>query len=266
MQLYEKYRPRRLSEVVGQRDTVESLQAMLARGMPSKAIFFIGDSGTGKDTISQALIAELGIPSMLVQEFAGADFGVDVVRRLIEDWNHTSLFDDGDSWRCCLVSEAHGITPAAVQLLLWFLERLPKKRLLLFTSNAALECYGGFNAAFMSRCMVCPLNLDHEAAAEYVAQIATTENLNGQPIAAYRALLARCQGNIRAALQAVESGIMLKPWKEPVEAPKTPPAPCQRPETGDYSAEYKAELEFGKRFFKGSKKHAAHLERLAVLK
>lgn len=251
LQLFEKYRPRKLSEVIGQSRTVESLQLMLSRGMSSKAIYLLGESGTGKDTIANVLCAELSIDELSITRVAGADFNAEFVRKLENDFSMSGLFDTGAGWKACLVSEAHGMSKQAVQLLLPFLEKLPAKRLVLFTSNAGLQAYAEFSGALFSRCAVYSLDLDIDAAASHVAKIADTENLNGQPHAAYVALLKRCDGNIRAALQCVEKGEMLNAGNV------SPAVPM--------NDELAKELEFGKRFFAGSKKHAAHLERLKAL-
>ncbi len=106
-------------------------------------------------------------------------------------------------------------------MLLPFLESLPKKRLIIFTSNICRDdLFGDFRGPLFSRCKVHTLDLDLDAAALHVSKIATQENLNGSPLEAYRGLLADCQGNIRAALQHVEMGEMLKCGKSSV-LPKT---------------------------------------------
>jgi len=43
-----------------------------------------------------------------------------------------------------------------------------------------------------------------------VREIATKEGLNGKPIEAYKRLANKCKSNMRAMLQAVESGEMLQ--------------------------------------------------------
>jgi len=60
----------------------------------------------------------------------------------------------------------------------------------------------------LSRCVQIPLTNQGLAGAfaERARQVADAEGLNGKPLAAYKRLVQRCRNNMRAVLQAVESG------------------------------------------------------------
>ena len=186
-----------------------------------------------------------------------------------------SLSTWGESgWKALIVNESQAMLPRTVQALLPWLEALPKKRLVIFTSTEPLEAdmFGNFTGPLASRCKVHTLEPDLEAFAAHVAQVATNENLNGQPIEAYRALVASCACNMRAALQRVESGEMLKPHMTSAPVIQYVPAIPQNPPKQTDSAalvvlerKIADEIQFGKKFFSGSKKHGLHMERLAGL-
>lgn len=302
MQLTEKYRPSRLSHVIGQESTVSALQTLLARGMHSSAIYLTGPSGTGKTTIGRALIAEIGVHADDITTIPGADVTADFIRELRGTFQLSTWGESG--WKACLVDEAHGMSKQAVQLLLPYLESLPSKRLFVLTSTESLagDMFGNFTSPLASRCKVFELSADVSAMAEHAAGIANDENLNGQPLEAYEALLASCQGNLRAALQKIEAGFMLTPHTEkpkcvshavpPMQSmpsgaatqgtkvslssvgtsgSKSPAASphsktCRISVTASKDDKIAVELETGKKFFAGSKKHKLHLARLAALR
>lgn len=276
MQLTEKHRPTTLSGVIGQDTTVLALRRLLDRGLHSSAFYFVGPSGTGKTTLGKALITELQIGRDDTFEIAGADVTADMIRDLRDKFSLSTWGESG--WKVCLVDEAHGMSKQAVQLLLPYLENLPAKRLFIFTSTESLSTalFGNFTSPLASRCKVFELSADVKAMAQHAATIASNEGLNGQPIEAYERLLASCNGNLRAALQQIESGFMLEPrdWT-PIEAPKpikraAPSTPrVEKPVTAvkPASDEVIRLQTYLAKLFKGSKKWlktVAELESLGV--
>ena len=208
--LFERERPTTLDGVVGQESTVSALKTMLARGMPSGAIYIMGPSGTGKTTIAKALVAELNAHKDDVFEIGGADLTIESVREFIYTFSLSTWGESG--WKVLIVNESQALKGQhrTVQSLLPWLENLPAKRLVIFTSSEGLDAdiFGGFTDALASRCKLFTLDANIESFANHAAKIAKREGLDGKPIEAYRHLLADCKGNLRAAIQRIESGEM----------------------------------------------------------
>ncbi len=88
----EKYRPKKLSDVIGQADIMERLKAYVeARNLPH--IIFAGPAGTGKTTSAIALAREL-FGDVWTQNFselnASDERGIDVVRGRIKEFARTA--------------------------------------------------------------------------------------------------------------------------------------------------------------------------------
>lgn len=87
----EKYRPKKLPEIVGQKEIVASLSGFAAAGnMPH--LLFAGPPGCGKTTATLALARELygdAIHECLLELNASDERGIDIVRGKIKDFART---------------------------------------------------------------------------------------------------------------------------------------------------------------------------------
>lgn len=209
----EKYRPSTFADVIGQSEAIAKIQHLLARpDFQRGAIWLGGPSGTGKTTLAW-LIAHAKCDDFDVTLMPGVRCNAEAVRKLETDFQLSSWSESG--WKAVIVDEAHGMTAVAVQEWLCFLENLPSKRLVIFTSTENLngQLFGNFSSPFERRVKRFDLRSDEsnfEDFATYASKIARTENLNGRPIEAYRQLIRDCNGNLGLALQKIDAGEMLK--------------------------------------------------------
>lgn len=123
MELYKKYRPKVLSEVVGQPDAVRVLESLIAKNEVPHALLFTGPSGCGKTTLARILKKKVGCGDSDFVEQNSADFrGIDSVREIRARMGLAPI--SGRS-RIYLLDEAHQLTKDAQNSLLKILEDTP---------------------------------------------------------------------------------------------------------------------------------------------
>lgn len=129
MNLYIKYRPKDLDEVVGNDDVMGYLKGFFLKGdgfssEDSPHVFLLhGPTGCGKTTVARIMAHELGCGAMDFKEINMADFrGIDTARELIRTSRYKALEGDVRVW---LIDEAHRMTGDAQNALLKLLEDTP---------------------------------------------------------------------------------------------------------------------------------------------
>jgi len=80
MQLYEKYRPKKLGGVLGQSKAVKKIERLLERGWGGRAYWISGASGTGKTTLAR-IIAAHGADDWFIDEYRRNRPDYELVRR-----------------------------------------------------------------------------------------------------------------------------------------------------------------------------------------
>ena len=213
MQLYQKYRPKRPAELVGHAEAKKRLAALIGRdGFDRGAFLISGPSGTGKTTL--AYILANGIckaETWNIQELDGPKCTVRAVEDVERDFAYGAM--GASPWKAVIVNECHAMTAKAVQSWLTLLEKIPGQRLVFFTTTQDIQSglFGEFSSPFASRCYCLALHKDKafaEALAVRAREIAQAEHLDGAPIEAYRALIAKHDCNFRHALNEIEQGVM----------------------------------------------------------
>ena len=154
--LYNKYRPQRFAEVVGQRHIVRILQNALAHNRVSHAYMFSGDRGTGKTTVARILAKAvnclegvqpepcnrcdncLGVGREsfldLIEIDAASNTSVDDVRALREAVRYRPGVG---RYKVYLIDEVHQLSRAAYNAFLKTLEEPPEHAIFVLATTDA---------------------------------------------------------------------------------------------------------------------------------
>ena len=216
MMLHDKYRPESWADLVGQDKVVAIARRIIERPGFDRGAFFIdcagsNNSGTGKSSLAWVIAGTLADP-FFITEIPGAKLDKAAVAD-IERTAHLYSWSTDKPYRVWIVNEAHAVTQGAVDLLLTFLETLPKHCVVIFTTTRQPDedLLGTDNGPLYSRCHC--IRLTNQGVAEPFAErarwIADRENLNGRPLSAYVKLVRDCRNNFRAVLQRIEAGEMM---------------------------------------------------------
>lgn len=133
MELYKKYRPQKLEDVIGQNKVVAVLQGFIKKHSVPHSLLFTGPSGCGKTTLARIIANVMGCHSADLKEVnASEKRGIDYIRELEKESRMAPALGKCRVW---IVDEAHGLTNEAQNSFLKLLEDTPKRAFFFLAST-----------------------------------------------------------------------------------------------------------------------------------
>lgn len=202
----EKYRPRNLDEVAGQKEVVERLKSYVAtKSLPH--LLFTGSAGVGKTTCAVALAREMfgDSWSMNFKELNASDErGIDVVRNQIKQFARTSPLGDA-SFKILFLDEADALTQDAQAALRRTMENYAETCRFVLSCNYSSKIID----PIQSRCAIYRFKpLSDEAVCEEMDRIAKAEGIKIEE-GAYIAITYVALGDMRKAINALQGAAIV---------------------------------------------------------
>ncbi len=192
--LYRKYRPRNFSEVVGQKNIVQTLKNQINENHISHAYLFTGSRGTGKTSCAKILAKAVnclnpingdpcneceicrGINDESIYDVteidAASNNGVDNIRDLRDN---TAFSPAAAKYRIYIIDEVHMLSGAAFNALLKTLEEPPAHVIFILATTEVHK----LPATILSRCQRFDFNrIAAENIAERLCEIAEKEGIS----------------------------------------------------------------------------------------
>jgi replication factor C small subunit len=201
----EKYRPKKLSEIIGLQHIVESIQVFLKNPKTMPHLLLSGIPGTGKTTMALCIARELfgdNWKTFTLELNASDERGINTVRERIKGFSRYSRASFGNvPFALIILDESDQMTRPAQTALRRIMEKSSRtSRFILICnySNKIIE-------PIQSRCAIFRFSkLEKPAMIEYIINIAQKENLNLSSGVAEK-IIEYSEGDLRYAINALQT-------------------------------------------------------------
>jgi replication factor C small subunit len=203
----EKYRPKKLSEIVGQDEVVIRLKSFVERkSLPN--LLFAGPPGVGKTCAALCIAYELfdeGWRQNLLSLNASDERGIDVIRTKVKDYARTRPIGDFP-YKIIYLDESDALTPDAQHAL--------RRTMEMYTHTCRFILAANYSSRIIepiqSRCAIFRFRrLADKDIAEMLRRIAKAEKLTLTPDA-IKAIIYVSEGDMRRAINVLQAASSLK--------------------------------------------------------
>lgn len=199
----EKYRPRRLDDVVGNQAAVERLRIIAKQGnIPN--LILTGPPGIGKTTSLLCLCHELledKFREAVIELNASDDRGIDVVRQDIKSFAKRHINLPEGRHKVVFLDESDSMTEAAQQAMRRIMEKFSETTRFVFACNNSEKVID----PLQSRCAIVRFTrVDDSQIAQRLEQICKSENV-GYTKEGIDALAVLSDGDMRAAVNGLQA-------------------------------------------------------------
>ncbi|HDD46061.1 MAG TPA: replication factor C small subunit [Candidatus Aenigmarchaeota archaeon] len=201
----EKYRPKRLDEVIKQRHVVSRLKVWVKAGsIPN--LLFAGPAGVGKTTVALCLAKELfgeHWQENFQETNASDERGINVIRGRIKDFARTKPI--GADFKIVFLDESDALTPEAQQALRRTMERFSNICRFILSCNYSSHII----EPIQSRCAIFRFKrLSKEDVKAYIKRIVENEGIEIDE-SGYSALFEISEGDLRSATNLLQAASTL---------------------------------------------------------
>ncbi|MEK6957459.1 MAG: replication factor C small subunit [archaeon] len=197
----EKYRPKKLSEVVGQKNITQRLQTYVQNNtMPN--LMFSGPAGVGKTSAAVSMAKEFfkeNFSQNFLELNASDERGIDVVRDTIKNFARTLAFNFG--FKIIFLDESDALTFDAQQALRRTMEMYSRTCRFILSCNFSSKLI----EPIQSRCVIFRFNqLSSKDIGERVKGVAENEKIDLSN-EAIEAIIYVSQGDLRKAINVLQA-------------------------------------------------------------